>query len=113
VTRGVLAVLDGAVSGPELARTLIFSHSTTVGLNALLQRRGLVTAILVTEGFRDILETRRGDRGNPYDLFWTPPPPLVPRHLRLPVRERMAADGSVLTALAEQSVFEAAQVLLA
>src|SRR5919197_1040739 len=45
--------------------------------------------------FSDLIEVRRGDREDPYDLFWAPPSPLVPRRLRLPVRERVRANGAV------------------
>src|ERR1700756_4945089 len=62
-----------------------FLHGTTVGLNALLERRGATVGFLCTEGFRDSLEIRRGSRPESYDLNWVPPEPLVPRHLRRPV----------------------------
>src|SRR5262249_40915508 len=88
-------------------------HGTTVGLNALLERRGAVVGLLCTQGFRDVLEVRRGDRDDPYDLLWKPPPPLVPRRLRLPVRGRMMADGSVRTPLSPDDVTAAAETFLA
>jgi N-methylhydantoinase A len=90
-----------------------FLHGTTVGLNSLLERRGRPVGLLATRGFRDVLEIRRGDRDDPYDLFWRPPPPLVPRHLRLPVTERIMADGSVLVPLEEEDVRRAAAVFAA
>lgn len=82
----------------ELPHTQFFLHGTTVGLNALLERDGAVVGLLCTAGFRDILEIRRGNRKG-FDLKWSPPPPLVPRRLRLPVRERISAQGAVLQPL--------------
>jgi N-methylhydantoinase A len=87
-----------------------FLHGTTVGLNALLERRGAKVGLLCTEGFRDALEIRRGSRPESYDLNWTPPDPLVPRHLRLPVGERMDAKGNVVRSLERGSIAEAAGV---
>ena len=74
-------------------------HGTTVATNAVLERRGARTAVVTTLGFRDVLELRRMRMPHLYDYFWTKPPPLVPRHLRFEVAERMAADGTVLLAL--------------
>lgn len=87
-----------------------FLHATTVGLNALLERRGAVVGLLCTEGFRDSIELRRGSRGEGFNLFQAPLPPLVPRHLRLPVRERVSAAGKVLRPLERDSVREALHV---
>ena len=67
----------------------------------------------VTRGFRDILEIARGDRGDPYDLFWRQPEPLVPRRLRLPVTERIRANGEVWTELEENDVRAATEVFAA
>jgi N-methylhydantoinase A len=92
---GVLGVLESALETGELPSADYFLHGTTVGLNALLEGRGAVVGLLATRGFRDVLEMRRGDRDDPYDLFWNPPLPLVPRHLRLPVTGRIRADGRV------------------
>jgi N-methylhydantoinase A len=96
---------------PELLRAAaFFLHGTTVGLNALLERRGGGVGLLSTDGFRDVLEIGRGDRADPYDLFWRRPEPLVPRELRLPVTERVLADGSVLTPLEPADVRRALEV---
>ncbi|HEX2588874.1 MAG TPA: hydantoinase/oxoprolinase family protein [Gaiellales bacterium] len=91
---GVLAVVDSVLSAEQLAAAEHFLHGTTVGLNALLEQRGARVGLLCTEGYRDVLEVRRGDRGDPYDLFWHAPPPMVPRHLRVPVAGRIRADGT-------------------
>lgn len=92
---GVIEAVRRGAPDRLLQSAEFFLHGTTVGLNALLERRGAVVGLLATKGFRDVLETRRGDRDDPYDLFWRPPEPLVPRDLRLPVTERVLADGSV------------------
>jgi N-methylhydantoinase A len=106
--QGVLAVLHGAVSPDALASTTFFLHGTTVGINALLQRTGARVGLLTTAGFRDVLEIRRGDRGQAmYDALWVTPEPLVPRYLRLGVRERVAADGTVLVPVAPEDVGDA------
>ncbi len=79
-------------------------HGTTVATNAVLQRLGAETALLTTEGFRDVLELRRLRVPHMYDLFWRKPPPLVERRLRFEVSERMAADGTVVRPLVEGEV---------
>ena len=105
--KGVLHVLGETLEPGQMASAEYFLHGTTVGLNALLQRKGAVVGLLATEGFRDILEIRRGDRDEMYNLFWKPPPPLVPRRLRLPVRERIRADGEVHIAIEKKDVRQA------
>ncbi|GLW08197.1 5-oxoprolinase [Microtetraspora sp. NBRC 13810] len=110
---GVLAVVDAVADRETLRRCAYFVHGTTVGLNALLERRGATVGLITTEGFRDVLEIRRGDRDDPYDLFWTPPPPLVPRRLRLEVAGRVAADGTVVRPLDPDGVRRAADVFAA
>ena len=92
---GVVNAIGQAVPADRVKAAEYFLHGTTVGINALLQRRGAVVGLLATEGFRDILEIRRGDREEMYNLFWTPPPPLVPRRLRRPVKERVRANGEI------------------
>lgn len=104
---GVGSAIESGVPSGRLRLAEYFLHGTTVGLNALLEQKGAIVGLLATEGFRDILEIRRGDRDDPYDLFWRQPRPLVPRWLRLPVRERIRADGSILTPLEEAGVAEA------
>jgi N-methylhydantoinase A len=76
-------------------------HGTTVATNAVLEQRGALTAVVTTEGFRDVLELRRMRMPHLYDYFWTKPPPLVERHLRFEVAERVLADGTVRTPLDE------------
>ena len=76
-----------------------FVHATTVATNAILERKGARTALLTTEGFRDVLELRRIRIPLSYDLDWEKPVPLVERALRFEVKERLDATGNVLTAL--------------
>jgi N-methylhydantoinase A len=82
-----------------LAATERLVHGTTVATNALLERRTAKVALLTTEGHRDVVEMREGLKPGRYDLRMPPPAPLVPRRLRLPLRERMRADGRVETPL--------------
>jgi N-methylhydantoinase A len=93
--RGVVDAIDAALTTELVDASKYFLHGTTVGLNSLLTRTGAVVGLLATEGFRDILEVRRGDRPDPYDLFPKLPEPLVPRRLRIGIPERMRADGEV------------------
>ena len=74
-------------------------HATTVATNAILERKGARTALLTTEGFRDVLELRRIRIPMSYDLGWQKPPPLVDREWRRGVGERLDAQGKVLIAL--------------
>ena len=93
--KAVVEVIKRNLSREELEKIDFFLHGTTVGLNSLLERKGSKVGLLCTKGFRDILEIRRGDRDEMYNLFWQPAPPLVPRFLRLEIEERLYADGSV------------------
>jgi N-methylhydantoinase A len=79
-------------------------HGTTLVTNALIERKGAPTALLTTAGFRDAIEIGREHRYELYDLNLELPKPLVPRHLRFDVPERIAADGGVLQALDESFV---------
>jgi N-methylhydantoinase A len=92
------ALENGAVKTAEHG-TLI--HGTTLVTNALIERKGARTALLTTAGFRDAIEIGREHRYELYDLNLDLPKPLVPRHLRFDVPERVAADGSVLRPLDE------------
>src|SRR5918993_501303 len=95
------ALQNGAVN-PQQRGTLI--HGTTLVTNALIERKGAPTALLTTSGFRDAVEIGREHRYELYDLNLDLPKPLVPRHLRFDVPERIAADGSVLQPLDEEFV---------
>jgi N-methylhydantoinase A len=86
---------------------------TTVATNALLERKGAVTGLITTAGFRDLLELGRQRRPHVYDLFMRKPEVLVRRELRFEVRERIEADGSILTRLDEDDVAQALDRLVA
>ena len=110
---GVVRAVRSAVPDDRIGSTHYFLHGTTVGLNALLERKGAVVGMLSTRGFRDVLEVRRGDRDEMYNLFWAPPPPLVPRRRRIPVTERIRADGSVHTPIEREDIRAAVEVFKA
>ncbi|MGH7085627.1 MAG: hydantoinase/oxoprolinase family protein, partial [Acetobacteraceae bacterium] len=87
-------------------------HGTTLATNAIIERKGARTALITTAGFRDVLAMRNESRYDQYDLNLVLPEALVPRHLRLPVAERIDHRGLVLTPLDEAAV-EAALAVLA
>ncbi|AFL53370.1 N-methylhydantoinase A [Sinorhizobium fredii] len=89
-----------------------FVHGTTLATNALIERKGAKTALIMTEGFRDTIEIADESRYNQYDLMIERPAPLAPRDLRFTVPERLAADGSVLLALDENAVSKLARTLV-
>jgi N-methylhydantoinase A len=112
------AVLDGArailaQAGCAPAEVGLVVHGTTLATNALIERKGAPTALLTTEGFRDSVEMAYEHRFEQYDLSMQRPEPLVPRDLRLGVRERIAADGSVLLPLDEDGLRATARGLVA
>jgi len=106
------AVLDGlAASGAPDGAGVV--HGSTVATNALLQRRGAPTALIATAGFADVLEIGRQDRPDLYALVPHKPPPLVPREWRFEVRERIGADGEIVTPLDEASLAEVVEQVAA
>jgi len=86
-------------------------HGTTVATNALLEHKGARLGLLTTEGHRDVVEMREGLKDDRYNLRMPPPEQLVPRRLRLPVRERIRADGRIETPLDPASLEAAIAVL--
>ncbi|MCY3749989.1 MAG: hydantoinase/oxoprolinase family protein [Gammaproteobacteria bacterium] len=108
--QGCVQAVTDSVDGDQLQATQYFLHGTTVGLNSLLERKGARVGLLATRGFRDILEIRRGDRDEMYNLFWQLPEPLVPRRLRLPVTGRVRSDGTVHIAFEKQDVLDALEI---
>ena len=102
--QGVEAGISSLLSREEVAACEYFLHGTTVGTNAILQRSGPMVGLLATRGFRDILEIRRTDRVDPYELLTAPWVPLVPRRVRLPVTERIRGSGEVHTPIEEDDV---------
>ncbi|NDY92440.1 hydantoinase/oxoprolinase family protein [Ideonella livida] len=108
---GIQATLDGA--GAPVDEGYLFLHGSTIAINTLLERNGAKTALLITEGFRDIYEIGRVNRPDAYNLFFSKHEPLIPRSLRFEVPERLRADGSVHRELDEARVRELARSLKA
>ena len=90
-----------------------FIHGTTVATNALIERKGVETALIVTEGFRDVLHIGRQTRPKLYDFFARRPDPIVPRHRRFEVPERMLYTGDVKEPLDEAALREVATEIAA
>jgi N-methylhydantoinase A len=90
-----------------------FAHGTTVATNAILERRGARTALLITRGFRDVLAIGRQTRAHLYDQYARKPEPLVPREFIYEIDERLAPDGSVTHGLDEETVRSAVSAMLA
>jgi len=109
VLEGIDQVLQSSALRPADVSLII--HGTTLATNALIERRGAVTALLTTKGHRDALEMAHEDRFEQYDINIDRPRPLVPRYLRLPVRERMDHAGRVLIPLDMNSVEASLPVL--
>ncbi len=97
---GVITTLKEA----DLRNVHFMAHGTTVIINTLTERKGAVTALITTRGFRDVLEIQRANRPDLYNLLFTKPKPFVPRRLRLEVTERMNYKGEVLIPLVEDEV---------
>jgi N-methylhydantoinase A len=97
------AAVDGAGS-MALGGDSRVAYGTTVATNALLERKGAKTALVTTEGFEDVIQIGRQARTRLYDLEYHPPEPLIPPALRFGVNERIAADGSVVTALTPETI---------
>jgi N-methylhydantoinase A len=105
VIEAIRAALDRAGLQPADIRVII--HGTTLATNALIERKGARTALLTTAGFRDTIELGTESRFDQYDLNLTKQAPLVPRNWRIPIVERIAADGQILCPIEEQSVADA------
>ncbi|MBN8873426.1 MAG: hydantoinase/oxoprolinase family protein [Rhodospirillales bacterium] len=102
VMTGVRAILEAA--GLQAGDIALMIHGTTLATNAVIERKGARTALLTTEGFRDVIAMGNESRYDQYDLNITLPEPLVPRHLRLPVPERLDNTGKVLRPLDAEAV---------
>jgi len=100
ITQGVAALVDGKPG--------VLAHGTTVGTNALLERRGATVALVVNEGFRDLLEIARQDRPSLYDQSVDRPTPLVDRRHRYEVAGRLDATGAELEPVRPESIVEIA-----
>lgn len=102
VLQGIGQMLDAA--GFKGGDVDLIIHGTTLATNAILERKGAVTAMITTEGFRDVLEIGYETRFDQYDLMLEKPVPLVPRERRLTVKERVDVHGGVLTPLDDADV---------
>jgi N-methylhydantoinase A len=93
-----------AKAGCTLRDIDLIIHGTTLATNALIERKGATTALITTEGFRDSVEIGYEHRFEQYDIYLEKPQPLVPRHRRYTVPERVSAGGAVLRELDEHAV---------
>ena len=111
--QGVLTAVHQVLNktGRLLSDVSLMIHGTTLATNALIERKGAITAFLTSDGFRDILEMGYEKRFAHYDLNATRAAPLVPRPLRYTVPERMTADGRVQVPLDQGAVREVAKAL--
>ena len=83
---------------------ILYAHASTIGINALVERKLPAGALICTKGFRDFLEIRHSRRPELYDIHWNKPSPIIPRKYRIGVTERIGPDGKVLTRLDEDEV---------
>ena len=102
VLEGIRTILAQAHLTPPDIEILV--HGTTLATNAIIERKGARTALITTQGFRDVLALGNESRYDQYDLNITLPQPLIPRHLRLPVPERLDNLGDILLPLDEHAV---------
>jgi len=105
---GFAAGIEGLAALPDIGAIV---HGTTVGTNALLERKVARAGLITTEGFRDVLEMRRRDRRQTWGLIGDFVP-VIPRDMRIEVPERTLADGTILTPVDTAAVLRAAQTLL-
>ncbi len=109
---GFIGGLQQLVGDSNLSGITAIIHGTTVGTNALLERKGARTGLITTRGFRDVLEMRRRDRPHTWGL-WGDFIPVVERDMRIEVSERVLADGTIREPVSVLEVVEAAKALLA
>jgi N-methylhydantoinase A len=108
--------IDGIMAGIgkaaiDLSKVALFSHGTTVATNALITRRLPRTAMVCTQGFRDVIEIRRANKEELWDAYKDVVKPYVPRRDRLTVLERVDAQGAIVTPLDEAGAREIARIL--
>jgi N-methylhydantoinase A len=103
-----IVIVDAGISADDID---IVIHGTTLATNALIERRGARTALVTTEGFRDVIEMRTENRFEQYDLSLVLPKPLIPREDRFPVKGRIDAQGKELQALDEAALEALADVI--
>src|SRR5215510_826861 len=93
-----------AKAGSDYKSAGLFLHGSTIAINTILERKGAKTALLITEGFRDIYEIGRINRPDAYNLFFRKHEPLVERALRFEVKERVLYGGEIEMALDEKEI---------
>jgi N-methylhydantoinase A len=108
LTGGIIRCLQK--SGLVLSEATDFVRGSTVAINTAIERKGAVTALIVTRGMRDVYAIGRGNRPEAYNLFFERPEPFVPRSRIIEIHERLDAAGNVVTPLDPQSVRDALQV---
>ena len=109
VLEGIKLILEESkMSAKDIS---VFIHGTTLATNALIERKGAKTAFITTEGFRDVIEQGYEKRFDHYDLMIESAKPLVDRHLRLTITERLAVNGEVLIRLDEAQIPELAKII--
>ncbi len=111
-------LVDGIADGiakaeVEFAEANLFLHGSTIAINTMLERTGAKTALVITEGFKDIYEIGRVNRPDAYNLYFKKHEPLVERALRFEVTERMYAEGEVYKPLAEDQLVALAEAFKA
>lgn len=99
-------------SGIDFSKVLSIIHGQTLVINTIIERKGAKVGLITTDGYRDVLELQRSNRRDMYNFRYQKPDPIVPRYLRVEVRERVMADGSVLRPLDEESVKDAVKKLV-
>lgn len=104
--KDILEINDVAVEDVQY-----LAHGTTVATNALIERKGAVTGLIVTEGFRDLLEIGRQTRPSLYNFFEEKPQPVIPGNLRFEASERLLANGQVHKVIDEESLHKAIDAL--
>src|SRR5246127_469963 len=90
-----------AKAGSDYASATLFLHGSTIAINTMLERTGAKTALVTTDGFRDVYEIGRINRPDAYNLYFQKHQPLIERALCFEVKERVRADGEVVTPLDE------------
>ncbi len=111
ILEGIRHVLDKAkLSARDIGMVI---HGTTLATNALIERRGAKTALITTQGFRDVIEMRSESRFEQYDLNLVLPEPLISRSHRYTLAERIGADGQVLKAIDRSEVEDIAEAIAA
>ena len=109
VMEGFRIIVQTAGVAPSDIELIV--HGTTLATNAIIERKGARTALVTTEGFRDVIAMGNESRYDQYDLNIVLPEPLVPRYLRLPVPERLDNTGKILLPLDEAAVYALIPVL--